>query len=74
MAIFKITRLGLSSIAVLVVLLWGCFFTERALVRQARIENYRVLRQMRKLKLQRHVEPASQPLPTPAWRSRQTVG
>lgn len=74
MAIFKITRLGLSSIAVLVVILWGCLFTERALVRQARMDNYRALRQMRKLKLQRSVEPASRPLPSPSWPSHSALG
>lgn len=74
MAIFKITRLGLSSITVLVVLLWGCVFTERALVRQARMDNYRALRQMRKLKLLRHVEPAAQPQPMPSRQSHPVLG
>ena len=61
MALAKITRQGLVSIAVLVALLWGCLLTERRLSRYARIETYRALRDMRYLKFKRRVEPASRP-------------
>jgi len=51
--------------AVLVAILWGCVLGEQALIRRARLDNYRAMRQMRILRLKRHVEPAVQPLPQP---------
>ena len=61
MALAKITRPGLVSIALLVAILWGCIVTERYLLRHSKMETYRALRDMRYLKFKRHVEPASQP-------------
>jgi hypothetical protein len=61
MALAKITRQGLVSIAVLVAILWGCILSERYLLRNNRMETYRALRDMRYLKVKRRVEPASQP-------------
>ena len=61
MALAKITRPGLVSIAVLVAILWGCIISERYLLRHSTMETYRALRDMRYLKFKRHVEPASQP-------------
>jgi hypothetical protein len=72
MALAKITREGLVTIAVLVAILWGCILGERVLSRHATLETYRALRQIRYLKFKRHVEPAAQPVPGPAspsWRS-----
>lgn len=63
MALAKITREGLVTIAVLVAILWGCILTERILSRNTSIETYRVLRQIRYLKFKLHVEPASDPAP-----------
>ena len=63
MALAKITRQGLISIAVLVVILWGCVLTERSITRNSRIETYRALRDIRYLKFRRRVEPTSVPLP-----------
>ena len=63
MALAKITREGLVTIAVLVAILWGCILTERVLSRNTSIETYRVLRQIRYLKFKLHVEPASHPAP-----------
>ena len=63
MAVAKITREGLVTIAVLVAILWGCILTERVLSRNTSIETYRVLRQIRYLKFKLHVEPASNPGP-----------
>jgi len=60
-ALAKITRPGLVSIAVLVAILWGCILTERSLLRNSRMETYRALRDMRYLKFKRRVEPVSQP-------------
>jgi hypothetical protein len=65
MALAKITRQGLISIAVLVVILWGCILVERSMSRNARMDTYRALRQIRYLKFKRHVEPAAQPAPRP---------
>ena len=62
MALARITRPGLVSIAVLVAVLWGCVFMERHLLRNSKMETYRALRDMRYLKFKRRVEPASQPL------------
>jgi hypothetical protein len=62
MAIAKITREGLVSIAVLVALLWGCILAERILTHHTTMETYRVLRQIRYLKFKRNIEPASRPL------------
>jgi len=42
MALAKITREGLVTIAVLVAILWGCILTERVLSRNTSIETYRV--------------------------------
>lgn len=62
MALAKITREGLVTIAVLVAILWGCILTERVLSRNTSIETYRVLRQIRYLKFKLHAEPASHPV------------
>jgi hypothetical protein len=61
MALAKITRPGLLSIAILVAILWGCLVSERYLLRNSKMETYRALRDMRYLKFKRHVEPASRP-------------
>jgi hypothetical protein len=63
MPIFQITRSGLATIAALVVILWGCVVTERMLINQSRLESYRVMRDMRSLKIRRQIEPASAPAP-----------
>ena len=65
MAIAKITREGLVSIAVLVAILWGCILGERILTRKTTIETYRVMRQLRYMKFKRHIEPASRPAANP---------
>lgn len=75
MTLFRITRLGLGSIAILVAVLWGCLFTERALVRQSRLETYRAMRDLRYLKMRRSVAPAANPAPAPqAKPGRSTLG
>ena len=62
MALARITRPGLVSIAVLVAILWGCIFMERHLLRNSKMETYRALRDIRYLKFKRRVEPTSQPV------------
>jgi hypothetical protein len=44
MPLTGISNRGLALIAVLVVILWGCIFAERAIVRQAYEETQNVLR------------------------------
>ena len=66
MALAKITRQGLVSIAILVAILWGCVLMERQISRNVKIETYRALRDMRYLKFKRRVEPTSRPVPAPA--------
>ena len=61
MAFAKISRQGLGVIAILVVCLWGCIVGERMLVRHARMETYRALRDMRNLRMKRGPEPVSAP-------------
>jgi hypothetical protein len=65
MAIAKITREGLVSIAVLVAILWGCILGERILTHNTSIETYRVMRQLRYMKFKRNIEPASRPAANP---------
>lgn len=74
MALAKITRSGLGSIAILVVILWGCVFSERALVRDARKDMYHTLRVIRELKMRRQVEPVSSPSPTVPSNSLNPLG
>jgi len=66
MALAKITRQGLISIALLVAILWGCILAERSLSRNARLDTYRALRQIRYLKFKHNIEPAARPTPAPA--------
>jgi hypothetical protein len=65
MAIFRITRGGLSVIAALVVVLWGCFLTEQVITKRARLEHYRAMRQIERLKSLRQIEPVYRPIPVP---------
>ena len=75
MTLFRITRLGLGSIAILVAVLWGCLFTEGALVRQSQMETYRAMRDLRHLKMRLGVAPAAHPTPAlKAKPGRSTVG
>ena len=68
----KITGEGLTSIAVLVTLLWGCLLMERAITRDSRREAGRLLVQMKKMRRGR-VVPASRPAGFPGS-SRPVVG
>ena len=75
MAIAKITKAGLSSIAVLVVLLWSCIIGEHMMVRRANREFSSALNEIRALRMKKSAEPAA--APAPRWKSRRvnpTVG
>lgn len=58
MPLTGISNRGLALIALLVVILWGCIFAERAIVRQAYEETQNVLRSQ-------PVVPVKQQRPTP---------
>ena len=75
MALAKITRHGLISIAILVAILWCCILSERKLLRHSKMETYRALRDIRYLKLKRRVEPTSHPVrPTSTLSLHPVVG
>jgi hypothetical protein len=48
MTLAGITKPGLTVMAILVAILWGCFVTERLTVQNANRELGRVLREMRR--------------------------
>lgn len=74
MPVAQITRQGLTAIAILVTILWGCLFAERYFKRSATLETYRALRQIRYLKFKRHIEPATGPAGRSAPLRRPAVG
>jgi hypothetical protein len=61
MPMMKISRQGLSTIAVLTALLWGCLFVEKFTVAHARMDGYRALDEIRALQLKKHMIPVSTP-------------
>ena len=64
-----ISRQGLATMAVLVALLWTCFFAERALTNLAQRELMQAMRQMHHLKIKRpagYPQPVVQPASSPA--------
>lgn len=73
MAIAKITNQGLMSIAMLVVVLWSCIVAESFVIRQARLEAQRSMRDLRVLRHKKQAEPAALPI-LPKATSRPAVG
>lgn len=66
MAIARITSQGLTSIAIVVALLWACVIGERVIVRRANAETTEAVRAIRSLQLKNRREPAATPVhPTP---------
>ncbi len=61
MAIVKITGQGLTSIAILVALLWACVIGERVIVRRAEAGAAQVSLAMRTLRMKQRREPAATP-------------
>ncbi len=61
MPVAKITGQGLSAIAILVALLWGCLVGEHLIVQHANREARQVLREVRVLRMKQQVEPAYAP-------------
>ncbi|MDQ6666235.1 MAG: hypothetical protein M3Z23_17795 [Acidobacteriota bacterium] len=62
MAILKITGQGLTWIATLVTVLWGCILMETTVVRHARVDVKRSLSELRILRDKRQSEPVSVPV------------
>jgi hypothetical protein len=74
MPIIKITRHGLSAIALSVALLWGCVIGERVAARQAFSERAKVLREISRMRRRQRTHPVSAPAPFLPHRSRVAAG
>ena len=74
MPIIKITRHGLSAIALSVALLWGCVIGERVAARRAFSERAKVLRDISRMQRRLRTQPASVPAPFLPHRSRVAAG
>jgi hypothetical protein len=74
MVIARITGQGLSSIAVLVILLWSCVIGNRVIMQRAQAEGTETLRAMRELQFKQRHTPASIPVHTSPRRARPSLG
>ena len=74
MPIIKITRQGLSAIALSVALLWGCVIGERVAARRAFSERAKVLREISRMRRRQRTHPVSAPAPFLPHRSRVAAG
>ncbi len=61
MAMAKITGQGLTSMAILVALLWACVIGERVIAARAKAESAQAVRAMRALRARRRGMPAAVP-------------
>jgi len=64
----RITGQGLTSIAILVVLLWACALVEHLIVKQARTDCRQTVREMHSLQIRNRRQPAATPAHTAAPR------
>jgi len=74
MPVAKITGQGLTSIAILVALLWTCVIGERVLLTRTNASAAQVMRAVRELRLKNRREPASSPAHPAPPRSHTQVG
>jgi hypothetical protein len=74
MPIMKITRQGLSAIALAVALLWGCVLGQRVASRRALLERTQVLRDLSRMKRRQRTQPVSAPAPLLPHRARVAAG
>jgi hypothetical protein len=74
MPIVKITRQGLSAIALSVALLWGCLIGERVAARRAFSERAKVLRDVARIRRGQRTHPVSAPAPFLPHRPRVAAG
>jgi len=70
----KITGQGLTSIALLVALLWTCVIGERFILRRAADDAAQVMQAMRELRLKNRQEPAGAPVHRPYRRPHAEMG
>jgi hypothetical protein len=70
----KITGQGLTSIAILVALLWACVVGQRLVLRRANQEAAQVARAMRELRSKSRREPAAAPARPPHRRLHNQLG
>jgi hypothetical protein len=64
-SVAKITGQGLTSIAILVALLWTCLICQRVTLRRANAGAEQVMRAMRELQMKNRRQPAAAPAPPP---------
>ena len=72
--IAKITGQGLTSIAIVVALLWACVIGERVIAARASAGAAETLRAMRALRVRNQRDPVSIPTRPPAHHTRATLG
>jgi len=70
----KITGQGLTSIAILVALLWTCVICQHVVLGRATADAAQVMRAMRELRLKNRREPAAAPVRPPCRRPNTEVG
>jgi hypothetical protein len=70
----RITGQGLTSIAILVAILWTCVIGQRTVLGRARADDAQVMRAMRGLRLKNRREPAATPARPPHPRLHTAVG
>jgi hypothetical protein len=73
-SVAKITGQGLTSIAILVALLWTCAIGERVILGRAHAGAAQVMRAMRELQSKNRRQPAAAPARTPHRRLRTEAG
>jgi NCAIR mutase (PurE)-related protein len=73
-SVAKITGQGLTSIAILVALLWTCVIGERVILWRANADAAQVARAMRDLRFKTRRQPAAAPARAPHRRLRADVG
>jgi hypothetical protein len=73
-SVAKITGQGLTSIAILVALLWTCLICQRVTLGRANADAEQVMRGMRDLRLKRLRQPAAAPARAPQRRRNADIG
>jgi len=73
-SVAKITGQGLTSIAILVALLWTCVIGERVILGRANARAAQVVRAMRDLRSKTRREPAATPVRRPQRRLHSELG
>jgi hypothetical protein len=73
-SVAKITGQGLTSVAILVALLWTCAIGERLILGRANADAAQVMRAMRELRFKTRRQPATVPTRPPHRRLRTELG